>query len=355
MMKKLFLIALAFSLVLLASTRTWALEREDGRIKLILHEGTGRFSIYYLKSFKEKQYVSFLVDKDPRTSVVSVLIGNNIYRLGETSKFQEKVEKTVQGARFVWVSNLLQVTEDFAFITSNGSPLTDGVKITFQLKNTSEQDLTVGLRVLFDTYLGEDSYVHFKTDQVSEITHETTILKGNMVKYWISPLVGDSDNFGLQVLTNAKGITTPDRVVFANWKRLNDSSWLYETSTSRNFNLLPYSINDSAVCQYYDPLKLEKGETRSIVLLLGKYDPEGWDLSGEKTGVSLNKLLKKTASESTSEDVYISAQADLSTLNKLIEEIDNLLEKKEKLTSENVDFVDEILGSLKERINKYTK
>jgi hypothetical protein len=36
-----------------------------------------------------------------------------------------------------------------------------------------------------------------------------------------------------------------------------------------DFNFLPYSFNDSAVCQYYPRLKLEKKSGREITLILG--------------------------------------------------------------------------------------
>ncbi len=330
-----------------------ALEVQEGRIRLVLHEGIGRFSIYYLVNFKEKKYISFFVDQDPRTSVLSVVIGNRILRMGEAAGFHERVEKTQNGARFVWTSNLVRITEDFSFVASINSPLADGVKITLSIKNISEQNLTVGVRYLFDTYLGEESRIHFKTEQVSEITHETSIYKSNMVRYWLSP--SSSGDFAVESLLEGKGITTPDEVVFANWKRLNDSDWSYQTIATRNFNLLPYSINDSAVCQYYNPESLPKGATRKIVLLLGKYDKDGYDLLGTKKTVQLNKILKKASVAGKDiNDTYILAQADLNTINNLLDEIDNLL-KSDSISQEKIDFINQILNDIKERSKKYSK
>lgn len=80
------------------------------------------------------------------------------------------------------------------------------------------------------------------------------------------------------VMTSGEGITIPDKVIFANWKRLNDASWSYPTSTARNFNLLPYSVNDSAVSQYYEPRKLSRGSTMTVTICLGKYTPAGFAL-----------------------------------------------------------------------------
>ncbi len=349
--KKLFVFAIIV-LLLVTLIPIYSLEVQEGRVKLILHEGTGRFSAYYLVNFKEKKYISFLVDQDPRTTVLSIVLGNRILRMGEAAGFKESAVKTKNGAKFVWKSNLVEITEDFTFVASANSPLATGIKITLTIKNISEQDLTVGVRYLFDTYLGEDSRIHFKTDKQNELVRELSIDKSNMIKYWISP--ASDKNFELESLLTGKNITTPDRVVFANWKRLNDSGWSYETVSSRNFNLLPYSINDSAVCQYYNPRSLKKGSSRTIVLLLGKFDKEGYDLSGKKT-TQLNRILKKAnvASNDIS-DAYILAQADLNTLNNLLAEIDNIL-KSENVSKEKIDFIKDILSDVEERFRKYSK
>lgn len=342
-------------LLLLAGSFVWGLEIRDGRIKLVLHEGTGRFSLYYLSDFKEKKYIPFFVDQDPRTSVISLLIDNKVFKLGEASTFQESSEKTNNGAKFTWKSSQIEVSEIFFPIASNEAPLANGVKIEIDIKNLSEQSFSVGLRFLLDTYLGEDSYIHFKTDRVSQIIKEQTIKRGNMIKYWVSPKQGDADQFGLECITEGKGITTPDSIVFANWKRLNDSSWSYETSITRNFSLLPYSINDSAVAQYYNPEILDKNMTRKIILVLGKYDAKGYDISSNKNKANLNNLLKKAVSGEGISDMYLSAQADLSTVNQLLDQIDAALKTYETISNDKIEFIEEILNGLKEKSKKYSQ
>ncbi|MCD6122573.1 MAG: hypothetical protein J7K04_12115 [Spirochaetales bacterium] len=342
-------------LFLIAGSFAFGLEVRDGRIKLVLHEGTGRFSLYYLSDFKEKKYIPFFADQDPRTSVISLLIDNKIYKLGEASSFQESSAKTNNGAQFVWKSPQFEISEIFTPVSSNEAPLANGVKIEIDIKNLSEQSFSVGLRFLLDTYLGEDSYIHFKTDRVNQIVKEQTITRANMVKYWVSPKQGNADQFGLECITTGKGITVPDSIVFANWKRLNDSSWSYKTSVSRNFSLLPYSINDSAVAQYYNPENLSKNMTRKIVIVLGKYDAKGYDISSNQNKTNLNSLLKKAVSGEGISDKYLSAQADLSTVNKLLVQIDDALKSYETISNDKVEFIEEILNGLKEKSKKYSQ
>ena len=164
-------------LFLLAGSFSWALEVREGRIKLILHEGTGRFSLYYLSDLNKKKYIPFFADQDPRTSVMSLLVDNRIYKLGESSIFQEKAEKTSKGAKYSWISRQLEINEIFTPVISSEAALPDGIKIEIEIKNLSEQKLNVGLRLLLDTYLGEESYIHFKTNRSNQIVKETTITK----------------------------------------------------------------------------------------------------------------------------------------------------------------------------------
>jgi hypothetical protein len=269
---------LAACALVLCAGLAGALDLTEGRLRLTLHEGIGRFSLSYLSNSRESAYTPLLVAQDPRTSVLSIVVGNRVTRLGEGSEYSLTTERTTDGARFLWKSSLLTVTESFSFLASEGATAANGIRIDVEVKNTSRQDLTVGLRYLFDTYLGEASFLHFRTDAIPDVTRELTLSGDSMPRYWVSPLADDPEELGMQVMTSGEGITVPDKVVFANWKRLNDASWSYTTSTARNFNLLPYSVNDSAVSQYYEPKRLAKGASATVTLCLGKYAPAGFAL-----------------------------------------------------------------------------
>jgi hypothetical protein len=275
------LIVLAF-----AAPTLWSLDISQGLIKLTLNEGIGRFSIACLTDEKAKTYKQLLVTTDPRTSFTSIMVGSKVYRLGESFDFRQSTERTAAGARFVWSSSLLTVSQEFTFIDSVGSGQTDGVRIDLVLKNISTQDLTVGVRYLLDTYLGESSYVHFTTDKNPQINKELAIGRDDKIQYWVSPLSGDPEHLGLMCMLSGEGITSPDRVVFANWKRLNDAVWSYETSQTRNFNLLPYSVNDSAVSLYFDARSIARGSELRIVTVLGKYSASGFTLAARPAAVT---------------------------------------------------------------------
>jgi hypothetical protein len=254
---------LLFSAVSLSDLQ--ALEVESGRVRLVLHEGTGRYSLYIRSPEAPDELVPLFVDRDPRTSWLSVVVGGRVFRLGEGGEFRESAAaRTPGGARFEWQSRSLRITQAFDFVTPSGGAAATGVRMTITLTNIGSTPLSVGLRDCLDTYLGEDGQAHFQTQPGGAITAEATVGADKMIRYWLSEGKKPA-GVGLQRVVSGPGITSPDRIVFANWKRLAEVSWAYDTSIGRSFNLLPYSINDSAVCQYYEPASIAPGSSRTIV------------------------------------------------------------------------------------------
>jgi hypothetical protein len=326
----------------------FSLELSEGLVKLVLHENIGRFSLYYLKDFQNNTYLPLFFDQDPRTSVLTVVLDNRIYRLGETSTFDEVLEETNNGARFVWTSTTLIITQDFSFISSNNTSLADGIKIKISIKNITNRTVEAGLRFLIDTYLGEDISRHFVTNNSTNIKFENTYLKTNMCDYIISPESDETNSNGLQLITSGSGATVPDSVIIANWSRLNDSSWYYETSSTRNFNLMPYSINDSAVALYYDPVSISPSGTKEITILLGNANPEGFNALNETSTKEIADLLNETRETNNITNVLLAAQADLITLENLITQIDNKL-KSGNITDSDLLIIEQIISELKKK------
>ena len=272
------LAAFLLAALLAAAVPLGALELSNGKVKLTLHEGIGRFSLAGLVPSSGASFTPLLVAQDPRSSMVSLLVSDRVIRLGESSDFLETVEKTETGARFTWKSKQLVVTETFSFIGAPGEDAASGVRVDLQVANVSDRDVSVAVRYLFDTWLGEASSVHFRTDTVEGLTRELTVTKDERPAYWVSPLPDASDGFGFQCMLSGEGVTVPDRVVFANWKRLSDSAWSYTTSAARTFSQAPYSMNDSAVGQYYDARAIPRGGNMVVTLALGRASAAGLTL-----------------------------------------------------------------------------
>jgi hypothetical protein len=340
----------------------FSLDLHNGRIRLVLHKNMGRFSLYYLSNPEKKKYTSFLLDQDVRTTTLSIVVNNKVYRLGDTGSFKEKIEETSVGARFIWKSKQLEIIEDFVFTTSSNVSETDGITVTLTIANISDAELEVGVRYLFDTYLGESKNYHFKTNTIEKIENETMFEKKNMIQYWISPLPKSDPPVGFQVVTGGSGITQPDKIIFANWKRLNDTPWTYSESSSRNFNLRPYSINDSAVCHYYYPKKLSPGSRMRITILMLNYNESSTAYFAETQEKDVKEILEEASSTSSSpttiektEDTITSSSlsdqiiADIDTLEFLLKMIDERIKTKD-ISDKDLSTMEKILFEIKEHI-----
>ncbi|MDR2184274.1 MAG: hypothetical protein LBO80_01200 [Treponema sp.] len=274
----------------MALSRLGAAEYAEGRIKLVLHENTGRFSLYYMTDIVKEQYEPLFVDRDPRTSFITIMAGDRTYRLGEASVFKFRLGGSSSRPAFIFESPFLSVTQEFSFIRTVDSSLTNGVRMYLTVENKGEQQNMVGLRFLLDTSLGEGGHApHFMTNTRS-FTSEAAIDGGSSDRWWITR----NGKFGFMGNIFVGGITNPDLIHFANWKRLNDIPWKTPYVSGRNFNFLPYSINDSAVCYYFDPVPLGRGERRTLSLLLAAEDPNGFAQYNTGSGSELTRILRRS-------------------------------------------------------------
>jgi hypothetical protein len=252
---------------LLTFPLTGAEYTEEG-IKLVLHENTGRFTLYRMDE-SSRTYIPLFEDQDPRTSFLAVMVNKQSYRMGESASFTTRLGGNASSPSFVFESSFLTVTEEFSFVRTASSSRINGVRITITAVNRGNRPVDAGIRLLIDTSVEREAS-HFSTDQ-GQISAETQIKSSSGESYWISG--GPSSLMGS---VSGENITRPDFIHFANWKRLNDTPWKFSFSPGRNFNLLPYSINDSAVCYYYEPLTIAGGDSRKVTLVLSSADTKGF-------------------------------------------------------------------------------
>jgi hypothetical protein len=322
-----------------------AAEYIDGRIRLVLHEGNGRFSLYYMTS--PSSYEAFFVDQDPRTSCLSVMVNDRSYKLGETSVFRTRIGGTRQNPAIIFESSFLSVTQEFSFIKTPGSQASNGVRITLRLENRASQQASVGIRLLLDTNLGEDSQSHFIIDS-RPINSETYIESGGSGQRWIS-----QNNHISLMGSIAAGESA---LHFANWKRLNDVSWKLTYSGGRNFNYPPYSVGDSAVCYYFNPLPLARGETRDYFLYLSSEDEQGFDFQTTVLGENISRFLAEsiplpdTASLTNPSVDDMVRQSDINLLRELITRIDEFITSG-SVTDEELAAIETVISRLKIRYN----
>lgn len=239
-----------------------------GHLKLVLHEKSGKFSLYNSDEITNPVFYPLFVAEDPKTTTASIKWLNQTFQLGSSADFQLKTESTNTGARFIWTSRWLDIIQSFEFITSVNSTLVDGIRIHFDFLNKADRTVDgVGLRFILDTYLGE-SRDHFRLSTGEFITSEIRL--SQVMPESVQSFNNQNKNSpGLLLMLSGQGVTTPGQVLFANWKRMEEADWIHSYRGGRDFNLMPYSFNDSAIAMYFENFSLLPGIPARVTLTMG--------------------------------------------------------------------------------------
>jgi len=337
---------LAFIFVLLLSVNLFGLDISQGAIGLQINERNGSFII---KDTQQKQ--SFFFEEDPRTTFLSLKESNNTYVLGKGSTFEVTVSQTAKGAKTVYQNPFYIITLDFNFIVSRESMVANGVSLEITIKNISEKSTRVGLLMLMDTYLGEKGD-HFQLSAGRKVTSETAF-SSDMPLYWVSSAKGKP---GLMVMTSSlSGATQPSQVVFANWKRLEENLWNLKPDSSRDFNLPPYSFNDSAVAHFYPDQVMNPQEERKIKILLGIENKDGFNLN-QGAGLSpVSEMINSSEIfDSTQEEGGVpSLKKEYSAVLDLLDNINDKLQSPESVSEDELKVLLEVLRELERRQESY--
>lgn len=317
-----------------------ALEVQRGKLKLAINDRTGRFVVWGTEDLAKPVWTPLFLASDPTTSKWKLLVGDKTLVLGDDPGFTTAVEATATGAKVTWSSKALTAVVAFDFLISTASASADGLRLTLGVTNLADTPVKVGVRFLLDTNLGEKKD-HFHLSTGETINGETK-LEGNPPESWSSRSPVDGTP-GLLVMVG-KGATVPSRVFFANWKRLDDSLWDPPFKANRDFNLLPYSFNDSAAAQYYDPQDVAPGTARTVVVALGLISAQ--TLAGARLASSnpLDDLLKKNVDPSLS-----SLDQDLAALDTLVAQIDAKLADPTKVGAEDLKLLLAALDQIEAR------
>lgn len=241
-----------------------AAEYSDGTLRLVLHEKTGRFSLYAMETTNQGKGQALFSDEDPGTSFLSVMVNDRSYKMGDSGNFRISLAEDGNNPSFIFDSPFMIVTQKFSFIKTPNSAYSNAVKIQITLENRSDRQVSAGARFLLDTKLGEGlSGSPFKTGRRT-INSETLLTKIDDDQYWIDR--NETVSLAGSFITNSK--EDPDSIHFANWKKLSGVSWKAAYQAGRNFNYPPYSIGDTAVCYYFENRPLSREEKAGFTFTL---------------------------------------------------------------------------------------
>lgn len=241
---------------------------ENDFIKLVVNQSSGRFVLgttggnpsidsdnnkKLLYGFNSNSYTSY--------STMRVDGNNYIYGQGGLSEnpvFNAELENNISKM----VINGVEITQTLSIINNISTNRDDVLEIRYDVKNSDSADHSVGTRIMLDTMLGSNDNAPFRIEGIGNVTTEKEFTGDNIPQYWqafdslTNPTVVSQGTFIRG--NNLK----PDKVQFANWSRLKNTSWNYQTNEN-------YSNGDSAVAVTWDEKTLRAGETRTYTTYYG--------------------------------------------------------------------------------------
>jgi hypothetical protein len=302
-----FLILVLFSVFALS-----AADYYDGNIRLSINEKKGSISLYYMTDTNSKRYEPLFYSKEPKSSYISVNLDGKVYRLDQSGGYFRTRTENIDGSPvIIYESQAVTIREIFTLVRTVNSGEINGVNITVVMQNNGKKPISAGLRFLIDTHLGEDrKSIPISTNNQS-IEKETIINGTSGETYWVSKGTNLS-LMGSIVNPFDQTAKIPDYIHIANWRRLNNVQWNLKFSGKRSFNIIPYSIRDSAVCYYYEPVALEGGETFTYSISLttedtAMYAPENFQSLTAKDDSILQQLykMKRTLEQFIAGDIIL--------------------------------------------------
>ncbi len=360
-------IPVLFIAIVFAVFPVTGLEYTAGNYHLSINEESGRFSLSYQHN---RQRVPLFFSDNSHTSYLSFKYGDSVVRLGDEKQIVLSIQEfnDAVNVQYDWAN--LRIEMKFTFPGSPESGKIQGLAIDYTISNRGNKSFSSGLRQIIDTTLGESSSAHFSTAMVPAVVREYA-LNPNRNE---SSIVSSNEQIGLEFFLSSGGATPPRKVVAANWKRLNESSWEYEAREDRNFNLLPFSINDSALVIYYGPRELKPrdtvtyrlimsaytGENRTSAAALSRAMPMGFVLDTTKSAVPMRvDFLQTSKTAEPAEEWEFSPGEingirpyiqDIKSVDVLSAQIDRLLDSRSSPGREEVEALRQILEMIQQNL-----
>ena len=208
----------------------------------------------------------------PPTSYVSFLVGNLAYRPNEGTIIKPLSRDGNSLSFSIGIGGVV-FSVSFSFVKNGASLVEDALEISVDFTNATNVSLNTGIRFLLDTVFGEDnpSLPKFYLDGKTPIDYELLITRDNMISY----IVSTSDIDGVNRLFIHWYGSTPTRILFSNWRKLDITDWYSEPSTFLKYRFSENSSPDCAVAIFFEGIQLNPGESKNIkvVLALTSYYP----------------------------------------------------------------------------------
>ncbi len=239
-------------------------------------DGVGRIIVQLTKGdpSTDRDDNKFILFNDmPPTSYATFVINGKIMKFGDPrfGNFTTKFTKDKERLYCVWKSNEgVEITFICKIVKGPTTGRLDTVHLIYQAKNLSAAEKKIGARMMLDTYLGNNDGAPFSIPGVGTFQTEREILKKDMPAYWYTMDSISKPTVRAQGTLFADDITTPDKIQFAAYKRLEPEPWGYKVRNNHEFKIW-IDPPDSAVAMYWFESTVAPGKAKKISTYYGIY------------------------------------------------------------------------------------
>jgi hypothetical protein len=342
-------------------------------------EGTGRLTLAIRNGPEQGIGVEnrhLLFYDQPPSSYTLIYVDDNLFMFGsDEGSFIKRPVIIGNYIETVWGNSFIRVTQVVQFVQRETTGVEDGIMLSYEVQNRTSRNMEVGLRILHDTFLGEKSSSHFVLSDGTLLEHEAAYDSVALPAAWISRAeasssevsqgeaseIEDGEGYCLRGVLEGRLLTTPSRIVFANYRSLYQQPVQYKIMDNKRFHNLPYSRNDSAVALYYGPELLEPAEEVQFSTILGLCGEGDYVLGGqevvyeEKTVAPLPVVVPLAEREDVEQLIRDIGEIEMlrvsmEQLNALIDELNSALEGGEvTITEERLAEIRQALKDMAEQ------
>lgn len=195
-------------------------------------------------------------------------------------------------------------------------------KLGYRIFNKSKTEIEGGVRILLDTWAGDNDGVPFAipgvTGKEQSIYEEEISFSSSVSPIWETVDVNQRGTVFIRNTMIGSGLTPPDTIIFSSWPGAYESEWDYFPERGRSVT------GDSAILSYWNPKKIKPGASFSISTeysYVKKENKLSLELLDSEKGTALLSIDKQPSSASK-----VSYKLDISQGKVITDSGSNVLE-----------------------------
>jgi hypothetical protein len=251
-----------------------------------------QFDLFLVDANGKRHKLTFASDEGRSNNLVFVAIDGKTYVFGleagaklppglRGGKWETKKAalgkgpdgKELLGHKSVWVADKIRVTQALEVVPSRDGSL-DACLISYTVENTDDKPHKVGLRVVVDTYVGENDAPAFALPTKKELITTSADLRGQAIPYAVKamekPDGKDPGVVGYFTLRPGAGLEGPERFTITHFPtQENIKDLLAWEIPVRDMKLGADDPGDAAVVMYWDAREIQGGGQRRMGFAYG--------------------------------------------------------------------------------------